>query len=299
MTTINQESKYARSLIEASLDPLVTISAEGKITDVNEASVKVTGIPREKLIGTDFSDYFTEPKKAQEGYRQAFEKVFVSDYPLTIKHKNGNLTDVSYNATVYKDDEGHVLGVFAAARDVTEQRWAIELRVANKELVFQNEEKEKRAAELIVANKELQFQNEEKEKRAEEKEKRAAELIIANKELAFQNTEKEKRASELYIANKELIFQTGEKQKRAAELVIADKELEFQNEEKAKKEIVSKELEALSYSAKLASQYSLSLIEASRDPLFTISPKGKITDLNQATVRVTGVPREKQIGTDS
>ena len=37
-------SQYARSLIEASLDPLVTISPEGKITDVNEATIKVTGV---------------------------------------------------------------------------------------------------------------------------------------------------------------------------------------------------------------------------------------------------------------
>ena len=191
-------ANYARSLIEASLDPLVTISASGKILDVNEASVKVTGVPREKLIDTDFSNYFTEPKKAQEGYRQVFEKGFVADYPLTIKHKNGNLTDVLYNASVYKDDKGTVLGVFAAARDVTEQKWAKDLRIANKELAFQNEEKEKRAAELIIANKELAFQN-------EEKEKRAAELIIANKELAFQNKEKEKRAAELITANKELL----------------------------------------------------------------------------------------------
>ncbi|MBC7554690.1 MAG: PAS domain S-box protein, partial [Taibaiella sp.] len=87
-------ANHARSLIEASLDPLVTISVNGKITDVNAASIKVTGIAREKLIGTDFSNYFTEPQKAQEGYLQVFEKGFVSDYPLTIKHKDGNLTDV-------------------------------------------------------------------------------------------------------------------------------------------------------------------------------------------------------------
>ena len=96
-------SQYARSLIEASLDPLVTISAEGKITDVNEASIKVTGISREDLINTDFSNYFTEPQKAREGYLKVFEKGFVADYPLTIKHKNGTLTDVLYNASVYKD----------------------------------------------------------------------------------------------------------------------------------------------------------------------------------------------------
>jgi PAS domain S-box-containing protein len=168
--SVKQTSIYSRSLIEASLDPLVTISPEGKITDVNEASVKVTGETRDKLIGTDFSDYFTEPQKAREGYKQVFDKGFVSDYPLTIHHKNGKLTDVLYNASVYKDDKGNVLGVFAAARDVTAQ--------------------------------------------------------------------------------------------------------------------------------KQASLYARSLIEASLDPLVTISPEGKITDVNGASVKVTGVPRLKLIGTD-
>ena len=249
VTSQKQASQYARSLIEASLDPLVTISASGKITDVNEASIIVTGISRDNLIDTDFSNYFTEPKKAQEGYEQVFEKGFVSDYPLTIKHKNGNLTDVLYNASVYKDSKGNVLGVFAAARDVTEQKWAKDLRIANKELAFQNDEKEKRAAELVIANKELAFQNDEKEKRAaelaiankelafqnDEKEKRAAELAIANKELVFQNDEKEKRATELGIANKELAFQNDEKEERATELGVANKELAFQNDEKEKR----------------------------------------------------------------
>jgi PAS domain S-box-containing protein len=165
-----QSSQYARSLIEASLDPLVTISPEGKITDVNEASVKVTGETREKLIGTDFSDYFTEPEKARQGYKQVFEKEFVSDYPLTIRHKNGTLTDVLYNASVYKNDKGNVLGVFAAARDIAAQ--------------------------------------------------------------------------------------------------------------------------------KQASQYARSLIEASLDPLVTISTEGKITDVNEASAKVTGETREKLIGTD-
>src|SRR5688572_11551661 len=73
-TAINESLSYARSLIEASLDPLVTISPEGKITDVNDASVKVTGVEREILIGTDFSDYFTQPEKAREGYKLVFEK---------------------------------------------------------------------------------------------------------------------------------------------------------------------------------------------------------------------------------
>jgi PAS domain S-box-containing protein len=117
-------SQYARSLIEASLDPLVTISPDGKITDVNEATVKVTGVSREMLIGTDFSDYFTEPDKAREGYQQVFSKGYVTDYPLTIRHRDGRHTAVLYNASIYKDVVGSVLGVFAAARDVTAQKKA-------------------------------------------------------------------------------------------------------------------------------------------------------------------------------
>jgi PAS domain S-box-containing protein len=122
ITAQKQASQYARSLIEASLDPLVTISPDGKITDVNEATIRATGMPREKLIGTDFSSYFTEPDKAREGYQLVFSKGTVTNYPLTIRHHDGSLTDVLYNASVYKDVTGNVLGVFAAARDITERK---------------------------------------------------------------------------------------------------------------------------------------------------------------------------------
>ena len=79
------------------------------------------------------------------------------------------------------------------------------------------------------------------------------------------------------MLTKNLYFKTRKREKRAAELIIADKELVYQNKEKEKREIANKELEAFSYSLKLASQYSLSLIEASLDPLVTISTEGKIT----------------------
>lgn len=75
-TAQDQASQYARSLIEASLDPLVTISPEGKITDVDEATVKVTGVPRGRLIGSDFCDYYTAPGKAREGYQRVFAECF-------------------------------------------------------------------------------------------------------------------------------------------------------------------------------------------------------------------------------
>ncbi|MGZ4931867.1 MAG: PAS domain S-box protein [Halobacteriota archaeon] len=123
---LRASSLYARSLIESSLDPLVTISAEGTITDVNKATEEVTGFSRNALIGSDFSDYFTEPDKARKGYQQVFADGFVRDFPLIIRHKSGKVTDVLYNASVYQNDAGEIQGVFAAARDVTEVKQAEE-----------------------------------------------------------------------------------------------------------------------------------------------------------------------------
>ncbi len=290
-----------QSLMEASLDPLVTISLDGKIMDFNEALANITGVTRENLTGSDFFGYFIEPLKAREVYQKVFAEGSVSDSPLTLLHLDGSLTDVLFNGSVYRDENGVVLGAVVVARDIAEQKWATELRIVNKELAFQNNEKEKRAQELSVANKELAFQNDEKEKRSDElsiankelafqndeKEKRADELSIANKELAFQNVEKEKRADELIIANKELAFQNDEKEKRAAELVIANIELDFQKGEKIKR---AAELRV--------ANYARGLIEASRDPLMTISPEGKITDMNQATANVIGIERNELIGSD-
>lgn len=115
---------YNRSLIEASLDPLVTIGHDGKIKDVNGATEQVTGYLRRELIGTDFSDYFTEPEKARAGYQKVFTDGKVWDYPLEIQHKDGQITPVLYNASVYRDEKGKIIGVFASARDITEHKKA-------------------------------------------------------------------------------------------------------------------------------------------------------------------------------
>jgi PAS domain S-box-containing protein len=115
-----KDSRYARSLIEASRDPLFTINPEGKITDINDASINITEVTRENLIGTDFFEYFTEPDKARDIYKQVFEEGFVADYPLTIC--DGRLTEVLFNGSVYKDESGKVAGVVVVARDITDHK---------------------------------------------------------------------------------------------------------------------------------------------------------------------------------
>ncbi len=115
---------YNRSLIEASLDPLVTIAPDGILTDVNVATERATGYSHEELAGTDFSSYFTDPAAARAGYEQAFRKEAIRDYPLGLRHRDGHVAPVLYNAAVYRDPDGQVAGVFATARDMTAVRKA-------------------------------------------------------------------------------------------------------------------------------------------------------------------------------
>jgi PAS domain S-box-containing protein len=148
-------SKYSRTLIEASLDPLITINSEGKITDMNQALADITGITREEITGTDFFDYFTEREKARQVYQEAFANGFVVDSPLTIRHKDGTLKDVLFNGSVYKDERGNVLGIVIVARDITaRKKFENELITAKR-----NAEKARQTAEEAVKAKQQFLSN--------------------------------------------------------------------------------------------------------------------------------------------
>ncbi|MDD5492481.1 MAG: PAS domain S-box protein, partial [bacterium] len=300
-----QASQYARSLIEASLDPLVTISADGKVTDVNEATIKVTGIPREKLIGTDFSDYFTEPEKAREGYQQVFAKGSVTDYPLTICHKDGHLTDVLYNASVYRDMQGQVLGVFAAARDVTESKSVMREFAETKNFldnILQSSTK------YSIIGKDLNHKILSWNEGAKRNYGYTAEEIIGQDSNVLHTPEDVnsgavsrmlKIAYDKGLAEGEFMRVRKDKSRFMASVVVTRRNdatghpigyLLMSNDISEKKQADVK--------LQQASQYVRSLIESSLDPLVTISGDGKITDVNDATVKVTGVLREQLIGTD-
>jgi len=294
-------SSYARSLIEASLDPLVTISADGKITDVNKATEQVTGCLREKLIGSDFSDYFTEPEKARAGYRKVFSEGFVKDYPLAIQHRSGRVTYVMYNATLYRNEKGEIQGVFAAARDITEQKEAEnKLRAASLYARSLIEASLDPLVTISADGKITDVNNSTEEVTGYTRE----ELIGSDFSDYFIEPERARagykkvflegyvRDYPLAICNKsgkitEVLYNA---------TVYRNEAGQIQGVFAAARDITERKIAEEKLRA--ASLYARRLIEASLDPLVTISADGKITDVNQATEDVTGYMREQLIGSD-
>lgn len=115
---ISQINAYYRSIIEATLDPMITMNLEGIIQDVNRAAEEITGQKRRDLIGTYFSGLLREP----EAFRMLFEETInaesVRGRLLTIIHIEGRCTPVLYNATVFRNEMGKSRGILATLRDI-------------------------------------------------------------------------------------------------------------------------------------------------------------------------------------
>ena len=132
---LRDQQFYTRSLIESNIDALMATDPRGIITDVNQQMEALTGCTRDELIGAPFKNYFTSPELAEAGIRRVLSTGRVTNYELTARARDGHETVVSWNATTFHDRDRNLLGVFAAARDITDrQRFERKLQENNVEL---------------------------------------------------------------------------------------------------------------------------------------------------------------------
>jgi PAS domain S-box-containing protein len=200
---LRETRDYLESLLSFANAPIMVWDNNNRITRFNLAFERMTGYTMYDVLGKHPEILF--PAEMQEDLSTLISRMSDGEnlisVEIPVRCKDGSIHIVLWNtANIYTADGKTIIATIAHGQDITERKHAVvELIIANKELIFQNEEKEKRAAELIIANKELVFQN-------EEKEKLAAELIIANKELVFQN--EERKHAEAALQESELRFRS-------------------------------------------------------------------------------------------
>src|SRR5471030_363171 len=65
---------YTRSLIESSIDALITTDPRGIITDINKQTEALTGRTRDELVGAPFKNQFTDAHRAQAGINRVLNE---------------------------------------------------------------------------------------------------------------------------------------------------------------------------------------------------------------------------------
>ena len=119
---LRDQQFYTRSLIESSIDALITTDPSGIIADVNKQMEALTGCTRDELIGAPFKNYFTDPERAEAAINLVLSEKKVTNHELTARARDDKKTVVSCNATTFHDRDRNLQGVIVATRDVTERK---------------------------------------------------------------------------------------------------------------------------------------------------------------------------------
>jgi PAS domain S-box-containing protein len=282
------------------VDGLVTVDPTGFITDVNDQLCRMTGYPREELIGSVFKQYFTEPEQADLGVKRTLTEGTVTNYELVLRSKAGRKATVSFNASIFKTPEGQVQGIFASARDISEQA-RLQLQLAeqqayNRSLIEASAD----ALFAIAPDGTITDVNEEATRLTGYSRKH---LINSRFSEYFTEPERARAGVQQTLAEKrvisyELVLITRYGRKITVSFnagVFTDTAGMALGILAGARDITAQK--GLEKQLRDSQFYTRSLIESNIDALMTTDPLGIITDVNQQMEALTGGTREELIGT--
>ena len=186
--------EYLRSLIEDSLDAIISTDKEGKVVLFNKGAEVLLGYRREEVFGQRVTILYESEERAKEVMRQMRERGDrVAGFETILRAKDGSHIPVLISASILYDEYGQEAGTVGFNKDLRERKRAEEeLLRTRDELELRVEE---RTADLRKTNEELESEVTER-KRAEE------ELLRARDEL---ERRVEERTAELEATHRELV----------------------------------------------------------------------------------------------
>lgn len=160
MATLGQEAiERLAAIVAGSDDAIIGNDLHGVITSWNPAAEKIFGYSEQEAVGQSIKFLLPSERMQDEGFilNKILQGERVSNFETERICKGGRRIPVSVTVSPIFGVNGKVVGASKIARDITLQKQVEDaLVIANKELVFQSEEKAKRAAELVITNEQLQ-----------------------------------------------------------------------------------------------------------------------------------------------
>lgn len=127
--------EYVRSLIECSMDMIISVDQNHRIVEFNKAAQETFGYTKEDVLGKKISMLYHDLSQAKNVPIELAKKGY-SISEILNKRKNGDVFTSFVSMSNLKDQEGNVIGSMGVSRDITKVKHAEEeLRTAKEAAV--------------------------------------------------------------------------------------------------------------------------------------------------------------------
>jgi PAS domain S-box-containing protein len=124
----NTEKRY-ESILEGIEEGYFEVDLAGSLTFFNESLCRISGYPREKMLGMNNRDY-TDPETAKTMY-DIFHEIYTTGKPAKLSNyriirEDGGACTLEISASLMLNSKGEPTGFRGIVRDVTERKTALE-----------------------------------------------------------------------------------------------------------------------------------------------------------------------------
>ncbi len=126
-TATEKELRSLATIAEAAQDAVMSLALDGTITGWLPGAHRLFGFTEAQVLGSTVDLIVPEEQRAE--MRRKIERLRhgepIEPFESVRRHEDGTLLDVSVRLSPIYDDQGHVIGLTEADRDITERRQAL------------------------------------------------------------------------------------------------------------------------------------------------------------------------------
>ena len=112
---------YAETLIDSSLDMIISVDVKRRIIEFNRAAEQTFGYSREEVLGQPVDLLYADPSEGLQVNSKTFQDgVFNGE--VRNKRKNGEVFYSYVSASVMRDANGELVGFMGTSRDITNRK---------------------------------------------------------------------------------------------------------------------------------------------------------------------------------